>query len=135
VASSPDANLDHFTLRWMGFGEEQIKRETFNIEYIPPPPFLIDQTPKQVDLSFRGIRHQFKVSYPSSILEAALKNNIQLPYSCRGGRCSTCMAKCLSGKIKMSINEVLTDQDLQEGWVLTCVGFAETDIVLSFPQR
>ena len=130
----PLMRIWHFTLRWMGFGEEQIRKETFNIEYIPSPPLLQDQSPKQVDLAFRGQHYQFKVNYPSSILDSALSHNIQLPYSCRAGRCSTCAAKCLSGKIKMSINEVLTDKDLEDGWILTCVGFAESDVQLSYPE-
>jgi ring-1,2-phenylacetyl-CoA epoxidase subunit PaaE len=53
-------------------------------------------------------------------------------YSCKGGRCSTCAAYCLSGKVVMSMNEVLTDKDIGKGLVLTCVGFAATDAELSF---
>jgi ring-1,2-phenylacetyl-CoA epoxidase subunit PaaE len=42
------------------------------------------------------------------------------------------MAKCISGNVKMSMNEVLTDKDIEQGWILTCVGYASTDISLSF---
>jgi ring-1,2-phenylacetyl-CoA epoxidase subunit PaaE len=121
-----------FTLKWMGFDEEQIKKENFTVEYVPPAPLISDKNPKKISIAIGGQIFHFDVKYPQTILDAALKNNIQLPYSCRGGRCSTCTATCLSGKIKMSINEVLTEKDIQNGLVLTCVGYAETDVELKF---
>ena len=119
-----------FTLRWMGFEEEQIKKEFFTVEHIPSPPLMSDRNAKQITLHRHGETHQFTVAYPTNILQAALNNHIPIPFSCRAGRCSTCVAKCLSGSIKMSVNEVLTDTDLRNGLVLTCVGFAETDVEL-----
>ncbi|HEY0109579.1 MAG TPA: 2Fe-2S iron-sulfur cluster-binding protein, partial [Fibrella sp.] len=64
-----------------------------------------------------------------SILQAALDVGVSLPYSCRGGRCSTCLARCSAGKVYMTINDVLTDRDLREGWVLTCTGYPMSDNV------
>jgi len=119
-----------FTLRLMGFGEDQIKKEYFTVEFVPHPPFIADIAPKQIILHYGGNTYRITTAYPTNILQAALNNNIQLPYSCRGGRCSTCAVRCLKGKVKMSINEVLTDKELREGWVLTCVGFAESDLEL-----
>lgn len=121
-----------FTLRVMGIVEEQIRKENFTIDTVPPPAFTLDPAPRQVQVKYGGRHFGFTVSYPTTILQAALNNDIQLPYSCRGGRCSTCTARCLKGTVKMSINDVLTDKDLQNGLVLTCVGYAVTDIVLEF---
>ncbi len=133
-----------FTLRVMGFADTQIRQEHFTVEYVPPPPLLTDNTPKKVTIHINrkqndreeeqtATRHfQFEVAWPSTILQAALNQGIPLPYSCKGGRCSSCVAICLSGKVKMSINEVLTENDLREGLVLTCVGYAETDVVLEY---
>ncbi len=45
---------------------------------------------------------------------------LDLPYSCRGGICSTCMAQLISGTVDMDKNMVLTDQELEEGYILTC---------------
>lgn len=64
----------------------------------------------------------FEVPYPDSILQAAKKRNILLPYSCETGRCGSCVATCISGKIWHSYNEVLTEKELAQGLVLTCVG-------------
>lgn len=119
-----------FTIKQMGFTDDQIRKENFTIEYVPPPPLVADTGPKNVVLHYQKKTFRFNVSYPTNILQAALNNGIQLPYSCRGGRCSTCVARCLKGKVKMSINEVLTEKDLREGLVLTCVGYAETDVEL-----
>jgi len=126
--------MAQFTLRLLGFPDEQIKKENFTVEYVPPPPLLTDTTPRQVTIHQKDSTFSFEAVWPDTILRAAERQHISLPYSCRGGRCSTCVAKCLSGKVKMSINEVLTEKDLQDGLVLTCVGYAETDVTLSFRQ-
>jgi ring-1,2-phenylacetyl-CoA epoxidase subunit PaaE len=122
-----------FTLKWMGFSDGQIKKENFTIEYVPPaPPFPADTIPRKATIHTGEETYHFEVRWPDTILQAAEKNHIRLPYSCRGGRCSSCVAKRLRGKVKMSINEVLTERDLREGFVLTCVGYAETDVELLF---
>ena len=131
--------MAQFTLRVMGYEDARISKENFVVDFVPPPPFMTDTSPKEVTIHIHGKTHILQVAYPHNILEAALSNNIQLPYSCRGGRCSTCTAKCVKGRVKMSINDVLTDRDnkkvvmdLAEGLVLTCVGYAETDVELEF---
>jgi ring-1,2-phenylacetyl-CoA epoxidase subunit PaaE len=124
--------MAQFTLKWMGIADEQIKKENFTVEFVPPPPLIADESPKQMTIHYHQQTFRIEAAYPQNILQAALKNNIQLPYSCRGGRCSSCVAKCIKGKVKMSINEVLTEKDLHDGLVLTCVGYAETDVELEF---
>ncbi len=122
-----------FTLRVMGYKEDQIFKENFVIDHIPPPPAITDTRPHNALVHLNNRQHHFIVNYPENILEAALKNNVQLPFSCRGGRCSTCTAQCVKGRIKMSLNEVLTDKDVENGLVLTCLGYPESDIELVFP--
>jgi ring-1,2-phenylacetyl-CoA epoxidase subunit PaaE len=124
--------MAQFTLKLMGFADEQIRKENFTVGYVPPPPLIADSSAKDVIIHYGQKTYTIKVAYPTNILQAALNNHIQLPYSCRGGRCSTCAAKLMKGKVIMSINEVLTEKDLQGGLVLTCVGYAETDVELNF---
>lgn len=124
--------MAQFTLKWMGFHDDQIKKENFTVEYVPPPPSMTDFSPKKIIIHYNKKTFTIEAAYPSTILEAALNKNIQLPYSCRSGRCSSCVAKCIKGKIKMSNNEVLTEKDLHSGLVLTCVGYAESDVELAF---
>ena len=119
-----------FTLRVMGVAEDLIHKENFTVDAVPPPAFTIDPTPRTILVKQGERNYEFTVAYPDTILQAALNNHIKLPYSCRGGRCSTCTARCLSGTVKMNINEVLTEKDLQNGLILTCVGYAVTDLVL-----
>lgn len=121
-----------FTLRVMGYEEDQIFKEHFTIPVLPPPALVINPQPQQVQLRYNGRDYQFEVTYPTSILQAALDLHIELPYSCKAGRCATCTAKCLSGEVKMSNNEVLTEKDIEKGLVLTCVGFAATAVKLEF---
>jgi len=87
---------------------------------------------RSVTVHYGKETYRFTSTYPSSILQSALDNHISLPYSCRAGRCSSCVARCLTGSVVMSINDVLTEKDLAERLVLTCVGYAETDVVLQF---
>lgn len=121
-----------FTVLLLGFKEEQVRKEIFTIDKQPQPSFTLDDAPRRVMVQLGKQSYQFSASYPASILEAAAANNIELPYSCRAGRCSTCVAQCISGKVIMSRNEVLTERDIQSGLVLTCVGYAETDVELKF---
>ena len=120
-----------FTLKVMGYPQEFIKRENF-FAVAPPPPFIADTTPHKVTIHYNNAVHQLLVAYPNNILEVALRQHIQLPYSCRGGRCSTCTARCTNGKIKMTINDVLTPKDMADGLVLTCVSYPETDVELRY---
>lgn len=123
--------MAQFTLKVMKYSHEFIKRENF-FAVAPPPPFMTDITPHKVTIHYNNTVHNLEVAYPHNILEVALKHHIHLPYSCRGGRCSTCTARCTSGKVKMTINDVLTPNDLAEGLILTCVSYPETDVELKF---
>lgn len=120
-----------FTLKVMGYSEDVIRRENF-FATAPPPPFMTDTTPHNVTINYHNKIYYFEVAYPHNILEVALKHKIHLPYSCRGGRCSTCTSRCTSGRVKMTINDVLTPKDLQNGLILTCVSYPETDVEITF---
>jgi ring-1,2-phenylacetyl-CoA epoxidase subunit PaaE len=72
---------------------------------------------------------EFIVQYPDTILQAAKKIKLSLPFSCETGKCGTCVARCISGKIWHSNNEVLTEEDLSKGLILTCTGHPQSDDV------
>jgi ring-1,2-phenylacetyl-CoA epoxidase subunit PaaE len=61
-----------------------------------------------------------------TILDAALQKNIDVPYSCQGGVCSSCIAKVSSGSASMLQNNILTDSEIEEGLVLTCQAVPKT---------
>ena len=54
------------------------------------------------------------------VLDAVLKENIDAPYSCQGGVCSSCIARVKEGKAEMVKNQILTDGEIEDGFILTC---------------
>ncbi|HAI76265.1 MAG TPA: oxidoreductase [Microscillaceae bacterium] len=83
-----------------------------------------------VTILYDGETHQVAVRADQTILEAALALNIDLPYSCQSGMCTACMGKCTSGKVKLDEEDALTPKELDEGYVLTCVGHPLTEDVV-----
>ena len=113
-----------YALEEHGIKDEQIRKENFNTDErtvtVAAPP---DKDPHQVTLVHNGERRTITVQFPETILQAAQRNGIALPYSCEAGRCGSCAARCLQGKVWLSYNEVLMDTDLKHGSILTCTGY------------
>ncbi len=63
------------------------------------------------------------------VLDAVLKEDIDAPYSCQGGVCSTCIARVTEGKVEMVKNQILTDSEIEEGFILTCQSHPLTPIL------
>jgi ring-1,2-phenylacetyl-CoA epoxidase subunit PaaE len=117
----------------MGFNISQIKRETFVL-----PEDEVDEddsTEKKVkhtntytvELHFKHKVYHLAVPYNKTILDAALEQKINLPYSCHAGICSTCIANCIKGGVEMDYNEVLMDDEIAAGRVLVCTGHPTED--------
>ena len=62
----------------------------------------------------------FEMSQKRTILEAALDEDLDAPYSCQGGICSSCIARIKDGEATMRQNNILTDSEISEGLILTC---------------
>ena len=62
----------------------------------------------------------FEMSQKQTVLEAALKQGVDAPYSCQGGICSSCLARIKNGTAEMKKNSILTDDEIAEGLILTC---------------
>ncbi len=121
-------DLCRITLLGAGFAADQIKRETFVLpeneadEDDTSAKKLVDKTTYSVIIKFEGKTTSLDIPYPKRILEVALENNINLPYSCQAGMCSACTAYCTKGGVVMDYNEVLTDDEIASGKVLVCTG-------------
>jgi len=121
------------TLLYMGIETDQIRKENFVIETVAVADTPINYPPQNIRIHFKNEMHDLVVGENQTILQAALQNNIPLPYSCRAGICSACTAKCKSGEVRMDVNDVLTELDLSHGWVLTCTGHpVSDDVVIEF---
>lgn len=116
------------SLLGLGFRIDQIKKETY---FIPEDEaddddmtekVIKDKNTYTVILEFNKNVYQLEVPWYKRILEVALAHNIDVPYSCGAGICSSCVASCTEGGVRMDYNEVLTDEEIAAGRVLICTG-------------
>lgn len=62
-------------------------------------------------------------------MDAALANQLDAPYACKAGVCSTCRCKVIEGEVEMATNHALEDYEVDKGYVLSCQAFAKSDKV------
>ena len=121
--------------------------ERLHVERFGIPPTAADATlhaPKEGDATTARIsivrdgltREVAFQPSDESILAAAGRAGLDVPYSCRSGVCATCRAKLLEGRVRMDRNFALEQADLDAGFVLTCQAHPLTDrVVVSFDER
>lgn len=87
----------------------------------------------QVTLQPSGI--QFAVEPLETIVEAALRHNIDFPYSCMQGTCDTCICKLIKGKVSYGdLPYIFTDEEKAQGITYACIAYPLTDIELELPS-
>ena len=84
----------------------------------------------KVTLILDGEKNDFTMENDSNILDEALSNGIDVPYSCQGGVCLTCMGKVKKGNVEMEENGMLSDDEIDEGLVLTCISKPSSDEII-----
>lgn len=118
-----------------GLEKDQIKLELFaSAMHKGPRPERATSVKGTKGCSVKVVHHGLarEFSMPKnkeSVLDAALEEGIDLPYSCKGGVCGTCRAKLLEGEVDMDANYSLEDYEVARGFVLTCQSFPITDSI------
>ena len=96
------------------FGKEKLKHSVI------VSPLEIEEGKTEVTVLLDDEETTFTMSNTDNILAASLRHNLDAPYSCQGGVCSSCLCKVTEGKAVMTKNSILTDSEVEEGFVLAC---------------
>jgi ring-1,2-phenylacetyl-CoA epoxidase subunit PaaE len=91
-----------------------------------------DLSPKSnITIKLDGRTFEFPLGYKAdSILDEALAQGADLPYACKGGVCCTCRAKLIEGKVHMDVNYALEEEEVAQGFILTCQSHPLTERVV-----
>lgn len=91
-----------------------------------------DDGPKsRITVKLDGRSFDFDLGFDNdSILDAALKQGADLPFACKGGVCCTCKAKLLEGEVEMDVNWGLEQEEVEQGFILTCQSHPKTEKVV-----
>ena len=131
----------HDMLVGRGYPDAKIKVEYFATsipkhEHRPAVLSSGSATETEVTVVIDGATRTYTLDRTTeSILDAGLRQGIELPYSCKGGVCSTCRCKLVSGEVDMDVNFALEDYEVARGFILACQSYPATDrVTVDFDQ-
>lgn len=130
----PMMNIAVEGLKGLGMADAQIHRESFEAGKTSPAVVVEEAAPagattSEVTIVLYGEERVVKTKRTETILDAGLNQNIDMPYSCQSGLCTACRAKCLEGKVSQEDAHGISKAEMEQGYVLLCVGKPLTDKV------
>ena len=126
----PMMNIITGELSDKGYRQSAIRMESFEAGKTSPKDIIDEESEEsKVTILLDGEVFSITVKKSASVLDTALDNGLDMPYSCQSGLCTACRGRCLEGKISIDKAEGLSQDELDEGYVLTCVGKPLTDSV------
>ena len=114
------------TLESNKIAKENIHFELFTTSVDEEALSEIKEGTTQITVLLDDEKTTFSMQQTDNILAASLRNDVDAPYSCQGGVCSSCLAKVTEGKAVMVKNSILTDSEVEEGLILTCQAYPTT---------
>jgi ring-1,2-phenylacetyl-CoA epoxidase subunit PaaE len=122
-----------------GVPREHVHVERFGVPgaTAPLPVDDADAAQAKIGIVIDGVRREIEFHRGQhSILDAGRAAGLDLPYSCKGGMCSTCRAKLLEGEVRMAKNYALEPPEVAAGFVLTCQSYPLTErVLISYDER
>lgn len=113
-------------LQDMGVGEQNFLKESF-VATTTAENEVSDGADAQVKILLDGDEFEFSVASNKGILETALDQDIDMPYSCQSGICTACRGKLINGKVTMEGCDGLSQDEIEQGYVLTCISKPASD--------
>ncbi|SDW17559.1 ring-1,2-phenylacetyl-CoA epoxidase subunit PaaE [Lutibacter oricola] len=108
------------TLINYGLNEENIKFELFTASADTNETEGVYEGECDITVIVDEEEETFTMNSKTTVLTAALEEGLDAPYSCQGGICSSCLAKVTEGKAVMDKNSILSNEEIEEGLILTC---------------
>lgn len=103
-----------------------IKFELFTTANTEDDQFKKLEGNTKISILVDGDETNFEMSQKQTLLEAAIKQGVDVPYSCQGGVCSSCICRVTEGAADMKKNQILTDAEVAEGLTLACQAYPTT---------
>lgn len=108
------------TLLENNISKENIHFELFSVPVAVSEDHSVPEGNSEITITLDDDETTFVMPQKKFILNAALDKDLDAPYSCQGGICSSCLARVTKGKVVMDKNAILTDSEIEEGLILTC---------------
>lgn len=127
---APFMDVVEAALRDHGVDPAHVHIERFTPGQWPPEQDPVDlSTTTRITVELGGRKETTDHRPGTTLLQTARQLGMSPPFSCESGSCATCMAKLIEGSVSMHVNNALTDDEVDDGWVLTCQSLPTSPLV------